>query len=226
MTPEQNSDKTLLETPVPVPVAAYRGASRIYDAVLEPPLRRLKRAVRDLAGAGPGMRVLDACCGTGVQARLFAGTGAWVAGADLSPHMLNRARRARPAAVTFVLCPSDRLPFPGGAFDMAFMSLAMHETPEALRLEFAAELRRVVRPGGRVMILDYAAPQSANATALLHRNMYHFVERLAGGAHYRNYRHWMRHGALAGFAERSGLGGCVTGFYGGAMGLLTASVPG
>jgi ubiquinone/menaquinone biosynthesis C-methylase UbiE len=226
MTQNQSTEKKLLDTRVPHPVAIYSSAARIYDTVLEPPLRNMRRAVSALAGVGDGMRVLDVCCGTGVQARRFADAGAWVTGADMSPHMLDRARARECDNLRFVLAASDQLPFADRNFDLVSLGLALHEIPDALRLCFVAEMRRVARSGGRILIMDYGIPPGRGFIARLYGGAYHLAERMAGGAHYRNYCGWMEQGGLSGFAARSGFGGHITEFYGGAMAVLVAPVSG
>jgi demethylmenaquinone methyltransferase/2-methoxy-6-polyprenyl-1,4-benzoquinol methylase len=215
-------DKTLDEVRVPPAVAAYRSAARIYDTVLEPPLRGMRRAVSALAGTGPGMRVLDVCCGTGKQARMLADTGADVAAADMSPHMLLKARGRAGRSMNLLLASADRLPFADGAFDLVLNCLSLHEIPEALRLAFASEMRRVARPGGRIMIMDYGTPRKAGLADLPFHSACWLAERAAGGAHYRNYRDWMARDALRGFAERAGLNGQFHVYHGGAMNVLVA----
>jgi len=107
---------------------------------------------RPLAGAllaaGPptaGRRVLDVACGTGVVARLVAGTAASVTGVDVNPAMLALAARQEPG-VSWVHGDAAALPLPDDAFDVAVCQQGLQFTSDpaaALR-----ELRRVLRPGG------------------------------------------------------------------------------
>lgn len=147
-------------------------------------------------------------------------------GADMSPHMLFRARSRSNGNLNFVLASADHLPFAGHFFDLVSMSLALHEIPETRRLAFTAEMRRVARPGGRIMIMDYGTPEKAGLAVLPFRGACRLAERIAGGAHYRNYRDWMARGALRGFAARAGLQGEIREYYGGAMGVLIAAATG
>jgi SAM-dependent methyltransferase len=128
----------------------YRRWSRTYDA----PLRLFpveEPAVRGcLAGLPPGS-VLDAACGTGRHAVWLAARGHTVTGVDASPEMLARARAKLPEA-RFELGELTALPLPEASVDAALCALALVHVPD-LRPALA-ELARVVRPGGRVVISD------------------------------------------------------------------------
>jgi demethylmenaquinone methyltransferase/2-methoxy-6-polyprenyl-1,4-benzoquinol methylase len=213
---------SLLSTKVPPQIAAYKNAARVYNYVIEPLLWGMRRAVSECAQAMPGMTALDVCGGTGAQAFLFSQSGALAVAADMSPHMLCKARGRAHENLKFVLASADRLPFESGIFDLVSMSLALHEIPEKLRLSFTGEMQRVARPGGRIVIMDYALPLKASLAALPCRSACWLAERAAGGAHYRNYRDWMARDALRGFAARAGLNGQFHVYYGGAMNVLVA----
>ena len=105
----------------------------------------------------PGDRVLDAACGTGdfAVACLRAGAGR-VTGLDFSERMLERARRKAPQ-VDWVHGDMLALPFDDGSFDAATVGFGVRNVAD---LELAlAELRRVLRPGGRVAILEITQPR-------------------------------------------------------------------
>lgn len=129
-----------------------------YDRHSWRALTRLReRIVADVAGAGlpPGSRVLDVGTGPGrlplaIAARL---PDLRVDAVDLEPRMIEYARsRPDAARVTFTVGDVARLPFPDDTFDLVVSSLSQHhwsDVPGGLR-----DLRRVLRPGGRVWIYD------------------------------------------------------------------------
>jgi ubiquinone/menaquinone biosynthesis C-methylase UbiE len=125
--------------------------------------RKLRTLPLDLAGIRTGDRVLDVGCGTGdlaIAAARRAGQGATVVGIDASPEMVEVAReKARKArrAVRFQVEAVEALTFDNGSFDVVLSSLMMHHLPADLKLRALAEIRRVLRPGGRLVIIDLQA---------------------------------------------------------------------
>ena len=105
-------------------------------------------------------RVLDVACGPGLVAAAFAPHVASVIGVDLTPAMLARGagivNERGIANVAFALADVERLPFPGGCFDRVVSRRAFHHFPDAARV--LAEMARVCRPGGAVVIEDQAPP--------------------------------------------------------------------
>ncbi|HEU5214150.1 MAG TPA: bifunctional demethylmenaquinone methyltransferase/2-methoxy-6-polyprenyl-1,4-benzoquinol methylase UbiE [Gaiellaceae bacterium] len=130
----------------------YDAMNRVMTAGLDQRWRRatVRAAVR------PGDRVLDACCGTGdlaVAARK-AGAGE-VVGLDFSSRMLERARRKAPG-LEFVQGDVLSLPFAEAAFDSAVVGFGVRNV-EGLEAALR-ELRRVLKPGGRLGILEITQP--------------------------------------------------------------------
>lgn len=103
----------------------------------------------------PGLRVLDVCTGTGEIALRCARRGADVTGVDVTPEMLEKARRkARALPVRLECLDARRLPFGEREFDVAVLSLALHDMPRRVRLEVLREAARVARE--RLVIVEYA----------------------------------------------------------------------
>jgi demethylmenaquinone methyltransferase / 2-methoxy-6-polyprenyl-1,4-benzoquinol methylase len=103
----------------------------------------------------PGDRVLDACCGTGDLALAGARAGGSVTGLDFSERMLERARRKAPE-LEWLQGDLLALPFDDASFDAATVGFGVRnveDIPAGLR-----ELRRVLRPGGRVGVLEITRP--------------------------------------------------------------------
>jgi demethylmenaquinone methyltransferase / 2-methoxy-6-polyprenyl-1,4-benzoquinol methylase len=114
-----------------------------------------ERAV-DLARVGPGSRALDVATGTGDMAIELASRGAEVVGSDFSEGMLDVARKKAPA-LTWEQGNALALPYPDAAFDAAtvgFGARNFSDLAQGLR-----EMARVVRPGGRVVVLEITTPQ-------------------------------------------------------------------
>jgi demethylmenaquinone methyltransferase/2-methoxy-6-polyprenyl-1,4-benzoquinol methylase len=133
----------------------YDGMNRVMTAGLDVRWRRLAAA----AAVRPGDRVLDGACGTGdlALADLAAGAGS-VVGLDFAPRMLERARRKSPA-VEWVQGDLLALPFEDGSFDAATVGFGIRNVADLER--GLRELRRVLRPGGRLVLLEITTPRGA-----------------------------------------------------------------
>jgi len=140
--------RTMFDRIAPV----YDAMNRVMTAGLDLRWRRLAAA----AVVRPGDRVLDAACGTGDFAVADARAGAArVVGLDFSERMLEQARR-KASDVEWVRGDMLALPFEDGSFDAATVGFGVRNTD----LERALlELRRVLRPGGRLAVLEITRPR-------------------------------------------------------------------
>jgi demethylmenaquinone methyltransferase/2-methoxy-6-polyprenyl-1,4-benzoquinol methylase len=130
----------------------YDVMNRVMTAGLDRSWRRLTVE----AVVQPGDRVLDACCGTGDLAVAAEREGGVVTGLDFSVRMLERARR-KSASILWVEGDLLALPFDDGSFDSATVGFGVRNVTD---LDAAlAELHRVLRPGGRLAILEITRPR-------------------------------------------------------------------
>ncbi len=132
-----------------------------------------RRSIRFLS-LGPGAVVLDVACGTGDFCREIAAAGHFVVGADFSMGMLRAARTDAPLLQADAL----RLPLRDGSVDAATCGFALRNVTDVGRL--FEELARVVRPGGRIALLEVSEPRSAVLRAG-HHLYFHKVVPLIGG---------------------------------------------
>ena len=116
---------------------------------------RWRERAADLAQVGPGKRALDVATGTGDLAIALARRGTDVVGSDFSEGMLERAR-AKNAAVRWEQANALALPYPEDAFDAATVGFGARNFSD-LR-QGLSEMTRVVRPGGRVVVLEITTP--------------------------------------------------------------------
>ncbi len=137
--------------------------SPVYDAMNRTMTfgldQRWRRAAAE-AVVRPGDRVLDACCGTGDLALAALKAGGRVTGLDFSERMLERARK-KSSEVEWVRGDALALPFSDGAFDAATVGFGVRNLDDLER--GLAELRRVLRLGGRLAILEITRPTGALA---------------------------------------------------------------
>jgi demethylmenaquinone methyltransferase / 2-methoxy-6-polyprenyl-1,4-benzoquinol methylase len=125
--------------------------------------RRWKRRLVDLAAPHPGTRALDLATGTGDIAFALAARGADVVGLDVTPRMIDLAQLknlpAGPASPAFLVADMLALPFPPASFDLVTTGYGLRNVPD---LTMAIdEIRRVLRPGGRLLSLDFNRPDNA-----------------------------------------------------------------
>jgi demethylmenaquinone methyltransferase/2-methoxy-6-polyprenyl-1,4-benzoquinol methylase len=140
--------RTMFDRIAPV----YDLMNRLMTAGLDRRWRRLTVA----AAVRPGDRVLDVCCGTGDLAVEASRAGGEVTGLDFSPRMLERARR-KLHSVTWVEGDALELPFADESFDAATVGFGVRNLSDLER--GLQELRRVLRRGGRVAVLEITRPK-------------------------------------------------------------------
>jgi demethylmenaquinone methyltransferase/2-methoxy-6-polyprenyl-1,4-benzoquinol methylase len=119
---------------------------------------RWRRAMVDAVDPRPGQRILDVATGTGMVARAVAARGAEVTAIDQSEAMLAVARARNPAGVTLVRGEAEDLPFDTASFDaLTFTYLLRYvDDPQAT----LTELARVVKPGGRIGMVEFGVPHN------------------------------------------------------------------
>lgn len=128
--------------------------------------RRWKLRLAALADARPGIAALDLACGTGDIAFELARRGAQVTGLDITHRMLELAQRKNGAArrVRFVTGDMMALPFADASFDLLTTGYGIRNVPT---IEPAlAEIRRVLRPGGLLLSLDFDKPPNSFVRAI------------------------------------------------------------
>jgi demethylmenaquinone methyltransferase/2-methoxy-6-polyprenyl-1,4-benzoquinol methylase len=139
--------------------AMFDRIAPVYDAMNRVMTVGLDRSWRRLAAQAvvrPGDRVLDACCGTGDLALAAEREGGVVTGLDFSERMLARARR-KSGSVDWVHGDMLDLPFGASSFDAVTVGFGVRNVDGLER--GLVELRRVLRPGGRLAILEITQPR-------------------------------------------------------------------
>ena len=124
--------------------------------------RAIRQKLVELAAPSSGEKILDVGCGPGTLALAFkaAVPTSELHGIDASPEMIEIARQNAANAgsvVDFQLALIEALPFSDGTLDLVTSSLMLHHLPDALKRAGLLEIRRVLRPGGRFVAVDFAA---------------------------------------------------------------------
>jgi demethylmenaquinone methyltransferase/2-methoxy-6-polyprenyl-1,4-benzoquinol methylase len=134
--------------------------ARVYDrmnSVMTAGMHhRWRERAAELAGVGPGSTALDVATGTGDLAVALARRGAEVTGMDFAPAMLELARKKAPG-LRFEEGDALDLAYADGSFDAATVGFGARNFADLDR--GLAEMARVVRPGGRVVVLEITTPQ-------------------------------------------------------------------
>jgi demethylmenaquinone methyltransferase/2-methoxy-6-polyprenyl-1,4-benzoquinol methylase len=205
---------------------AFGGIARRYDllnTLLSGGVHHLwkRRAVR-AAGLGRGGVALDVCCGTGdlvVGAARAVGPSGRVIGLDFAPAMLEvarararAARRAADGAVSLICADAEALPVQGAAVDAVTIAFGLRNVADPARA--LREFARVLRPGGRLVILEFGRPQSAWLRAVYDVYSRSVIPRLGGWLSGRrdayqylhdSIRQWPAPEALAAWIRAAGL---------------------
>jgi ubiquinone/menaquinone biosynthesis C-methylase UbiE len=128
----------------------------LYDRLTGWLLGSLYTRVADdiAAAAGPGARVLDIGCGPGQLVERLVDRGLAVTGADLDPAMIERAHQRLGSRADLVAADVASLPFADGSFDLVVSTFSMHHWAD--HQGGLAEIARVLAPGGRAIIFDFA----------------------------------------------------------------------
>ena len=128
-------------------------------------VRQLRQRTAALARIQSGDAVLDVGCGTGtlaLEAARRVGRAGRVAGVDPGAEQIARARAKaarRHVSIEFQTGVIEQLPFPDQTFDVVLSTLMMHHLPNPLKRQGLAEIARVLKPGGRLVIADFTRKQ-------------------------------------------------------------------
>ena len=176
-------------------------SGRFYGTAIDPLLTRLRKHVSSEISTGE--QVIDIACGTGSQVFDLAGKTSRAVGIDLSASMIHWANKKslqkKLVNTKFYTADAGNLGcFRDLEFDVAVMSLALHQfNPEAYA-EIIGEMKRIAK---KIVITDYSVPLPSGIWGKLVR----IIETLAGREHFRNFRKFVWAGGLIPIAQTYGL---------------------
>lgn len=153
--------------------------------------RTFREKTLDLARIVEGESVLDVGCGTGtlaIAAKHRVGTLGKIMGVDASPEMIGRAKkkaRKKGVEVNFQMGAAESLPFQDAAFDVVLSTVMLHHLPDDARARCVSEIRRVLKPGGRFLAIDFggSAGQRKSLTGRLHAHAQFDLTRVIPAVH-------------------------------------------
>jgi ubiquinone/menaquinone biosynthesis C-methylase UbiE len=158
----ERSEDAVIRSQMERMVSSYDSYMKVVTLWRE---RALREETLDLARLAPNESCLEVGCGTGtltLAARQRIGPAGRAAGIDVIPGMIDRCRdKAARAAldISFQVGSIDAIPFPAGEFDAVVGSFMIFHMSEPVRRRGIAEIHRVLKPGGRLLLLDMALPE-------------------------------------------------------------------
>jgi len=165
----------------------------MYDLLLYPFVQKIRKKILKHCVSENYQSIIDVCCGTGNQLKLLKKHGFQVTGIDLSTEMLQVSKKGKYAPD----CRHEdaaRMSFPDNRYDMAMTTFALHEKEGPVAREILREMIRVVRPGGRILLIDF---YFTSRSSHLSKSIISLIERNAGGDHFRNFREFIRYGGIS-----------------------------
>ena len=183
----------------------YRRIARFYDAIVEPFNSTLRSYVRKVARPEEGMRVLEVGCGTGTNLELFAEAGCRVSGIDLSPAMIDIARRKVGDRADLRLGDAADMPFADASFDLVLSFLTLHEMPPVVRSPVMQEIVRVAGRDGRALFIDYHPGPLGFPRGWFYKSIIYTIEFGAGWEHFQNHRDFLARNGLDTLMDDHGL---------------------
>jgi len=183
----------------------YKNIAKWYDTIFEP----LNSGLRDIGlkmfPVEAEMNVLDIGCGTGAHLKLYQKENCNIYGIDLSAAMIEVARAKLGDKATLVFGNATELNFGDVQFDLILCSTVLHELSQDTREEVLAKAKRLLKDIGRILLIDFHPGPIRKFRGVYSKIIISISEILAGRDHYRNYRHFMRHGGLPSLVDSLGL---------------------
>lgn len=174
----------------------YRNSARIYDRLFDGMNKGLKLVGIRMFRPTKGMSILDVGCGTGTHLELYQRYHCNLYGLDLSPSMLEVARKRLGGTAQLDLGDATHMPYEEGMFDLVIAMLTLHEMPPKTRELVLGEMKRVLKKDGRILLIDFHTGPYQPLQGWISKTIIFFSELAAGREHYRNYRKFMAQGGL------------------------------
>ena len=170
----------------------YQYSARFYDPLLFPFIRPIRNKVIALVKQYHYRSILDVCCGTGDQLKLLKQHGFDGEGIDLSDAMLSVAGKGEHKA-DCIQQDATQMHYEDAKFDLVMTAFSLHEKNRTSARKIVEEMVRVTSEGGDILIVDY---ELSEKTSMLSKMLIYFIEWVAGGEHYQNFKSYITKGGL------------------------------
>lgn len=174
----------------------YLKPTKQYDRVINPLTAGTRRVCMQIYPPRENMSVLDIGCGTGTQLIMYHQAGCRIFGIDSSPSMLEIARRKLGDKAELSLQDALHMTFTDQMFDLVTMMFVIHEVPAPIRPAVLTECKRVLKPEGRLLLIDHYFGPYSFPGGYFQNIATKFIQRLAGSEKYANYRDFKARGGL------------------------------
>lgn len=170
---------------------AYSWIARHYDKLFDTMNAGLHHASLKLFSPGKGMAVLDVGCGTGSHLVAYQKAGCEIYGIDKSAAMLQVAQDKLGSDARLHLGDASSMPFENAQFDLISTTLTLHEMNPGVRHAVISEMKRTLKPDGRLLLIDYHPGSLQFPKGWISKVIITMAEIAAGREHFKNYRQFM-----------------------------------
>jgi ubiquinone/menaquinone biosynthesis C-methylase UbiE len=170
---------------------AYRAVAGWYDKLFEPINKGLRILGLRLFLPKAGMAILDVGCGTGSLLELYQRCSCVLYGIDLSPSMLEIARKRLGDSALLHIGNASEMPYEDRSFDLVTAMLALHEMNPTTRSFVIGEMKRVLRDDGCILLIDFHPGPIRPLKGWITKLIILLSEVAAGREHFRNYRRFI-----------------------------------
>jgi ubiquinone/menaquinone biosynthesis C-methylase UbiE len=175
-----------------------RSSAKKYDLFIEPLTRELRYFGKKFYPPKKGMHVLDVGCGTGNTLIIYFNEGCNVYGIDSSPAMLNDAIKKLSDHAELRLGIASKMDYSNECFDLVISMLSLHEMPKEILPKVVAEMLRVIKENGRILLIDYHPDGLRFPRGWMYKALIYFFEIAAGREHFKNYRSFINNKGIPG----------------------------
>jgi len=170
----------------------YEQSAKYYDRLLFPFIRPIRNRVIAVVKKYRYSTILDVCCGTGDQIKLLKAHGFDGEGIDLSKAMLRVAGEGKHKA-NCIEQDATQMHYQNAKFDLVMTAFSLHEKNHSSARKIVEEMVRVTSDDKDILIVDY---ELSDKTSTLSKMLIYFIEWVAGGEHYRNFKSYIKKGGL------------------------------